>query len=210
LIFIGSLPLCENCELTNVFGGKLIDFEANTKMLCVPCGFAQLGLPPLAAINMDRVRSTSSPSLLVDPSTSSTSSAAAAAVTTRPTGATYDVTPPMLGGVPLPGDSSVPGDMRDNADLIGHLQLDWSRDEVERRLNGMAPGSFFLRTRETRANADRNELQFVISYVDRKTSKVGHSIVSYHAHNRRYTMEGNPTGHSFFRGARTCCFYFTR
>lgn len=205
MIFIGSLPRCENCEMTNVFGGKLIDFEANTKMLCVPCGFAQLGLPPLAAINLDRVRSQSAPSLLA--STDSISSSASASTSSNNTASTalrasvisgtgstmYDVAPPQLVGA-MPGDSTVPPDMRDNAQLIGHLQLDWSRDDVERRLNGTAPGSFFLRTRETRANADRNELQFVISYVDRKTNKVGHSIVSYHINTRRYTMEGNATG----------------
>ena len=37
-------------------GSKLIDFDGNTRLMCTPCAFALLGLPPVAAVNLDRMR----------------------------------------------------------------------------------------------------------------------------------------------------------
>lgn len=77
--------------------------------------------------------------------------------------------------------------------LKDKFYLNMNREQAEKKLAGRLPGTFVVRRREKLSmRVAQDSKQFAISFVDRKTLQVGHSVVTYDAALKTYTMEGSP------------------
>ena len=75
----------------------------------------------------------------------------------------------------------MPPDMQTlDSRLRDRFFMHMNREQAEERLRGRLPGTFVLRWREkVSKRAPPNSVQFAISFVDRKTLQVGHSVLTY-------------------------------
>jgi hypothetical protein len=172
ILDVGAILKCDNCKTVSSVGCKFIDTTSvDSAVLCACCAFVTLGLPPAIAVKFGSAAATSSNTAATSVSSSSSSSAATQS----------------------PASLTLPPDMQNCTEILGRICLEWSRDDAERNLAGQPAGSYYLRARETRTNADPDVVDFAITYNDRKTGKLGHSIVSYRLSTMKYSMDGNAT-----------------
>ena len=86
--------------------------------------------------------------------------------------------------------SDMPRDMQTlDSRLRDRFFMHMNREQAEQRLQGRLPGTFVLRWRDkVSSRAPPNATQFAISFVDRKTLKIGHSVLTFDPATERCKM----------------------
>jgi hypothetical protein len=201
VLFLGNAApaneTCASCRSVAV-AAKTIDFAGNSNLLCMNCALVSVGvLPksvsPSAAPMPRRTQQSQQQSQQAPQSPQQSQSASKDDPKRR---RRSNSVPEALSDSSLmvAFAAEMPADMQTlDSRLKDKFYMNMNREQAEKKLAGRLPGTFVVRRREKLSKkVPQDNKQFAISFVDKKTLQVGHSVVTYDPALKVYTMEGSP------------------
>jgi hypothetical protein len=201
VLFLGNAApaneTCASCRSVAV-AAKTIDFAGNSNLLCMNCALVSVGvLPksvsPSAAPMPRRTQQSQQQSQQAPQSPQQSQSASKDDPKRR---RRSNSVPEALSDSSLmvAFAAEMPADMQTlDSRLKDKFYINMNREQAEKKLAGRLPGTFVVRRREKLSKkVPQDSKQFAISFVDKKTLQVGHSVVTYDPALKVYTMEGSP------------------
>jgi hypothetical protein len=199
VLFLGNAAgtdTCTSCRIATV-SAKTIDFAGNSNVLCVNCALVSVGvLPKSVAPNAAPVPRRSNQQQQPQQQQQQQQQQSASSKDDPKRRRRSNSVPEALSDSSLmvAFAAEMPADMQTlDSRLKDKFYINMNREQAEKKLAGRLPGTFVVRRREKLSKkVPQDSKQFAISFVDKKTLQVGHSVVTYDPALKVYTMEGSP------------------